>query len=72
MARAQKVAAVAGASHSPASDCNPVVFTVVRRVDGTYDVEASDGGPSNFLINFRTKAEAEAWIAKLKAMPTLN
>ena len=45
---------------------NPVVFTVVPQADGTYDVEASDGGPSSFLISFRTRAEAEAWITKLK------
>ena len=47
---------------------DPVVFTVVRQAEGTYDVEASDGGPPEFLISFRTEAEAEAWIAKLKQM----
>ena len=45
---------------------NPVVFTVVPQADGTFDVEASDGGPSSFLISFQTRAEAEAWITKLK------
>ena len=45
---------------------NPVVFTVVPQADGTYAVEASDGGPSEFLISFRTRTEAEAWIQKLK------
>ena len=43
-------------------------FTVVPREGGTYDVEVSDGGPSEFLISFRNEAEAEAWIAKLKGM----
>jgi hypothetical protein len=45
---------------------NPVVFTVVRQANGTYGVEASDGGPSSFLVSFRTRVEAEAWITKLK------
>ena len=45
---------------------NWVVLTIVPQADGTYDVEASDGGPSDFLISFRTRTEAEAWIQKLK------
>ena len=45
---------------------NPVVFTVVPQGNGTYDVEASDGGPSSFLVSFPTRVEAEAWITKLK------
>jgi hypothetical protein len=55
-----KVAAFAGV--------NPVVFTIVPQADGLYDVEASDGGPSSFLVSFRTRGEAEAWIRKLKGM----
>ena len=47
-------------------EINRVNFAVVPREDGTYDVEASDGGPPELLISFWTKAEAEAWIAKLK------
>ena len=54
------------------AEANPVILTAVRRPDGTYDVEASDGGPPNFLINFQTKAEAAAWINKLKGLPTLD
>jgi hypothetical protein len=46
---------------------NPVVFTIVPQADGTYAVEASDGGLSEFLISFRTRPEAEAWIQKLKS-----
>jgi len=45
----------------------PVVFTIVPQADGTYAVEASDGGPSEFLISFRTRTEAEAWLQKLKS-----
>ena len=47
---------------------NAVIFSVIRQADGTYNVEASDGGPPEFLISFRTEVEAEAWIAKLKGM----
>jgi hypothetical protein len=57
---------------------NPVIFAVVPQEDGTYDVEAPDGGAPSFwlsseawprvLISFRTEAEAEAWITKLKGM----
>ena len=64
---AQRVT-VAEVSHSSASDCNPVVFAVIQQVDGAYGVEASDGGSPEFLISFRTEAEAQAWIAKLKGM----
>ena len=46
----------------------PIVFTIVPRADGTFDVEVSDGGPPSFLISFRTRAKAEAWIAKLKGI----
>src|SRR5437868_2076098 len=49
-------------------EANPVIFTVVPRADGTYDVEASDGGTPSFLISFRTEGEAEAWITKLKGV----
>ena len=49
-------------------ETNPVIFAAVRQADGTYDVEASDGGPSSFLVSFRTEAEAQAWITKLKGM----
>lgn len=46
----------------------PVFFVVVPLADGTYAVEASDGGSADFLLNFRTEDEAEAWIARLKGM----
>jgi hypothetical protein len=59
---------VAGSALKRQDEVNPVVFAVVRQADGTFDVEASDGGPPEFLISFRTEAEAEAWIAKLKGM----
>jgi len=49
-------------------EVNPVVFTIIPQVDGTYDVEASDGGASSFLVSFRTRVEAEAWITNLKGM----
>ena len=57
-------------------EANPVIFAVVPQEDGTYDVEAPDGGAPTFwlaseawpriFISFRTEAEAEAWITKLK------
>ena len=38
--------------------------------DGTYDVVASEkGGGTEFLINFDTREEAEAWIEKVKSSP---
>src|SRR5262245_6101512 len=39
-------------------------ITVVRQTDGTY-------GPPASLISFWTRAEAEAWIIKLKMLATL-
>ena len=55
-----------------------MIFAVVPQEDGTYDVEAPDGGAPTFwlaseawpriFISFRTEAEAEAWITKLKGM----
>ena len=47
---------------------NPVFFAVVPLADGTYAVEASDGGSRDLLISFQTAAEAEAWIARLKGV----
>ena len=59
-------------------EANPVIFRVVPEEDGPYDVEASDGGAPSFLvaceawprvlISFRTEAESEAWITKLKGI----
>ena len=59
-------------------EANPVIFRVDPQEDGTYDVEASDGGAPSFLvaceawprvlISFRTEAESEAWITKLKGI----
>ena len=59
-------------------EANPVILRVDPQEDGPYDVEASDGGAPSFLlaseawprvlISFRTEAEAEAWITKLKGM----
>jgi len=59
-------------------EANPVIFRVDPQEDDTYDVDASGGGGPNFLvaseawprvlISFRTEAEAEAWITKLKGM----
>ena len=56
---------------------NAVIFRVDPQ-DDTYDVDASDGGAPHFLvaseawprvlISFRTEAEAEAWITRLKGM----
>jgi hypothetical protein len=64
----ETTALVTGSALEREDEVNPVVFAVVHQADGTYGVEASDGGPPEFLISFRTEAEAEAWIAKLKGM----
>jgi hypothetical protein len=68
IARSRLTAREVAVAPSLRLEINPVVFTIVPQADGLYDVEASDGGASGFLVNFRTRVEAEAWITKLKGM----
>jgi len=42
-----------------------VRFTIIPQEDGTFGVEASDSQSTEFLTSFNTRAEAEAWIAKV-------
>jgi hypothetical protein len=68
IARSRLTAREVAVAPSLRLEINPVVFMIVPQADGLYDIEASDGGASSFLVSFRTRVEAEAWITKLKGM----